>query len=201
MNYCTERYEAVVNVPEYVNDCVAVEEFLPYCRKCPNYNQVWSCPEYDFNPYDYWAKYQTFWIIGIKIMVPEEITGRVWTAGECQKMIDEMLWEEKRKLSAELYELEKQYPGSVSLSAGSCQLCPAAKCTRRQGEPCRNPEKLRYSIESLGGNVGLTVTKYLGQKLEWIEEGRMPHHFILVCGLLLKEKVNIRKHGANRHEG
>lgn len=185
MDYRTERYETTVNVPEYVEACVDVQEFLPYCRECPNYNQVWSCPEYDFNPYDYWAEYQTFRIIGVKIIVPDEIAGQVWSPQECRKMIDEMLWAEKRKLSLELYEMEKQYPGSVSLSAGSCQLCSADKCAKSEGKPCRNPEKLRYSIESLGGNVGLTVTKYLKQKLEWIEEGRMPKHFILVCGLLV----------------
>ena len=44
---------------------------------------------------------------------------------------------------------------------------------------------MRYSIEALGGNVGLTVTRYLGQKLEWIEEGRLPRYFMLVAGLLI----------------
>lgn len=181
----TERFEAAVNVSEYVEACVDVQEFLPYCRECPNYNQVWSCPEYDFDPYDYWAEYQTFRIIGVKIIVPDEIAGQVCPPEECRKIIDELLWAEKRKLSLELYEMEKEYSGSVSLSAGTCQMCPAGKCTKREGKPCRHPEKLRYSIESLGGNVGLTVTKYLKQELEWIEEGRMPHHFILVCGLLI----------------
>ena len=52
--------------------------------------------------------------------------------------------------------------------------------------PCRYPETMRYSIESLGGNVGLTIEKLMGLKLEWMEEGRLPHHFILVCGLLQK---------------
>ena len=44
---------------------------------------------------------------------------------------------------------------------------------------------MRYSVESLGGNVGLTVQKLLHLHLEWIEENRLPHHFILVNGLLL----------------
>lgn len=181
-----ERYEAVVSVPEYVEACVDVEQFLPYCRQCANYNQTWACPEFNFDPYEYWNRYKTFRIIGVKITIPEEIAGKVWSAEERRKMIQEMLWEEKRKLSLELYELEKQHPGSVSLGAGTCQLCPEGHCAKKEGKPCRYADKLRYSIESLGGNVGLTVTKYLKQQLEWIEEGRMPHHFILVCGLLMK---------------
>lgn len=44
---------------------------------------------------------------------------------------------------------------------------------------------MRYSIESLGGNVGLTIEKLMGIHLEWMEEGRLPHHFVLVSGLLL----------------
>ena len=43
---------------------------------------------------------------------------------------------------------------------------------------------MRYSIESIGGNVGLTLGKLMGIELEWMEEGRLPHYFVLVCGLL-----------------
>ena len=43
---------------------------------------------------------------------------------------------------------------------------------------------MRYSIESLGGNVGLTISKLLKLELEWIEEGKLPNYFILVSGLL-----------------
>lgn len=186
MEYKTERLEATVDVAEYIEDCVSVEEFLPYCQQCHNYNQVWSCPEFSFDPYTYWNQYDKLRLIGIKIYLPAELTEKTWTQEECQKWTDEFLWREKRKLSEELYELEKQYPGSISLSAGTCQLCGGGNCTKKSGKPCRNPEKLRYSIESLGGNVGRTVTRYLRQELEWIEEGRLPHYFILVCGLLMK---------------
>ena len=186
MNYKTERFETTVNVAEYVDACVDVEEFLPYCRQCPNYQKTWSCPEFSFNPYDYWKAYDEFRIIGIKIWVPEGYAGKSCSVEEITSLTTELLWAEKKKLTEELFELEKQVAGSVSLSAGMCQLCGADNCTKKEGLPCRNPDKLRYSIESLGGNVGLTVNKYLKQQLEWIEAGIMPHYFILVCGLLMK---------------
>ena len=81
--------------------------------------------------------------------------------------------------------LEKEYPGSISLSAGSCSLCKDG-CTRAVREPCRYPEMMRYSIESLGGDVGRTVSKLMGYELEWIEEGKLPSYFVLVGGLLKK---------------
>lgn len=89
----------------------------------------------------------------------------------------------KKRLSLELFKEEEKYPGSISLSAGSCTKCTV--CSRETGEPCLYPDKMRYSIESLGGNVGLTIEKLMGLRLEWMEEGRLPHHFVLVCGLLL----------------
>ena len=89
----------------------------------------------------------------------------------------------KQELSDELLEKEKEYKGSISLSAGSCIRC-GGNCTRKEKKPCRFPEKLRYSIESLGGNVGLTISRLMGIKLEWIEEGKLPSYFVLVCGLL-----------------
>ncbi|MDO4977362.1 MAG: hypothetical protein Q4E53_08890 [Eubacteriales bacterium] len=36
------------------------------------------------------------------------------------------------------------------------------------------------------GNYGKTVTKYLGQELLWMKEGRLPEYFMLVGGILKK---------------
>lgn len=73
----------------------------------------------------------------------------------------------------------------VSLSSGACLHCKNAECTRLSGKPCRFQDKMRYSIESLGGNVGKTVTKYLKQELQWVEEGKLPEYFMLIYGLLI----------------
>ena len=87
-------------------------------------------------------------------------------------------------LTAELFGREEEVPGSQSLSAGSCRICGFDNCARKNGEPCRFPDQLRYSIESLGGNVGLTCTKLLGVPLQWMEESKVPDYFVLVGGLL-----------------
>lgn len=118
-----------------------------------------------------------------KIIFDREHREKTYTQQEMQKILDDVLLLEKQKLSDMLLEKESEYPGSVSLSAGCCRKC--RECTRTQGGACRQPEKLRYSIESLGGNVGMTIDKLMGIRLEWVEEGRLPHHFVLVSGLLL----------------
>lgn len=185
-NYeCTvERYETEVPVEEYVEQCVDVDTFLECCKQCENYNRIWSCPSFDFDALQYWKKYRFFHIIGLKLTIPEELRRKTLTKEEQNQVISQILWKEKAKLSEELFEEEKKYPGSISLSAGSCQNCKKNTCTKLEGKPCRFPEKMRYSVEALGGNVGLTVTKYLKQELEWIEEGKLPDHFMLVSGLL-----------------
>ncbi|MGI6010690.1 MAG: DUF2284 domain-containing protein [Ruminococcus sp.] len=182
--YTTTRHEATISVPEYVEKFVDVPTFLEACKACPNYDRVWSCPSYDFDVIKYWNRYQTFQLLATKITFEEDMLSRTYTQQEIQDILNQVLPPEKKKLSDELLRAEKLNPGSISLSAGSCHLCKDG-CTKPTGGSCRNPDLMRYSIESLGGNVGLTIEKLLGLNLEWVEEGRLPHHFVLVSGLLL----------------
>lgn len=175
--YSLERFEKEISVALYLEHYINVEEFLEYCKACPNYNKIWSCPPYDFNTEEYWKKYNTLTVVGYKIN---------FEAGIDEKESMKIMSEVKDKITKELFVMEESFPGSISLSAGSCGICDAEGCTRTKGMACIYPEKMRYSIESLGGNVGKTVSKLLGIELEWIEEGKVPSYFVLVGGLLKK---------------
>ena len=181
--YTKERLETTVPVSEYVKNYVDVATFLECCKACPNYEKVWSCPPYDFDVLDYWNKYTILELTAVKIVFDEEYAGKAFPKQELQGIMEASLEKVKQELSEELFEREKKTPGSTSLSAGSCLLCKG-NCGRKENEPCRFPDKMRYSIESLGGNVGLTLSKLMGIELEWMEEGKLPHYFVLVCGLL-----------------
>ncbi|MBQ1959281.1 MAG: DUF2284 domain-containing protein [Firmicutes bacterium] len=175
--YTLEKFEKEISTELYLEHFVNVEEFLEYCKVCPNYGRLWSCPPYDFNPEDYWKKYSSLLVTGYKINFGPEVT---------EKRSMEIMTEVKNRIAEELFAMESAEPGSMSLSAGSCGICGTDCCTRLEGKPCLHPEKMRYSIESLGGNVGKTVSKLLGIELEWIEEGKLPSYFVL-CGGLLKK--------------
>ncbi|MDO5135574.1 MAG: DUF2284 domain-containing protein [Eubacteriales bacterium] len=181
--YTITRHETSIPVEEYVEKFVDVPTFLAACKECPNYGTVWSCPPYSFDVPSYWKKYKTLELTASKITFDDQALNRTYTKEEMDQLLQDVLYKEKKALTRELFQQEKLHPGSVSLSAGTCQSCAA--CTRPKGSPCLMPEQLRYSIEALGGNVGLTIEKLLGLTLEWMEEGRLPHHFVLVCGLLL----------------
>ena len=52
MNYTLQRFEKEIDIDSYIENYVNIEEFLECCKRCPNYNNVWSCPPYDFDPMD-----------------------------------------------------------------------------------------------------------------------------------------------------
>lgn len=181
--YSTTQHTASIAVPEYIERFVDIPTFLNACKACPNYNHLWSCPPYDFEVEAYWRKYRMLYLYAIRIVFEEKYREKAYSPEEMQSLLDRVLPAQKQRLSDFLMEKEKEIPGSISLSAGCCQKCSGG-CTRDMGRSCRFPETMRYSIESLGGNVGLTIEKLMGLKLEWMEEGRLPHHFVLVSGLL-----------------
>lgn len=172
-----ETYTKTIDVDTYIEDYVNVEEFLEYCKACRNYNRKWCCPAFDFSPVsDYWRRYDKLKVVGKKMLL-DEADKENW---------ESLMAQVKAELTAELYEEEVKNPGSISLSAGSCTICGEDNCTKKTGEDCRFPEKMRYSIEALGGNVGLTASKLLGIRLQWMEEDKVPDYFVLVGGLLIR---------------
>lgn len=186
IRYTTSMHRNSIGIEEYLEGYVNVEEFLEYCKKCPNYKRLWTCPTFDFDVIEYWKQFKTLEIIGVKIEFDSSMLERAYTPEETNEIIRKSQWKEKIILSDLLLKEEKQYDGSVSLGAGCCHKCGADHCRRKWNQPCCNPNELRYSIEALGGNVGLTASKVLGIELAWMEEGKLPPYFVLVAGMLHK---------------
>lgn len=184
IKYSVERYTASMNMPEYIDGYIDVEIFLGNCKRCKNFGKIWSCPPYDFDVMEYWRKFSKIEFVASKIIFGKEYGGQEFSKEELDEILKNSLFAEKRKLSDELLEREEEIEGSVSLCAGSCSICGEV-CPRVAGGACLHPEKMRYSIESLGGNVGLTISKLMGLELEWMEENKLPHYFILVSGILI----------------
>ena len=181
--YTTQSFTATISVKEYLERYVDIPTFLECCKACPNYDKIWSCPPYDFDVLTYWNQYTTLELFATKIIFDAEYAGQIFTKDEQNKIMEKSLKIEKELLSEKLLQMEHNYAHAASLSAGSCPLCHG-DCPRANGQACRYPDKMRYSIESLGGNVGLTLDKLMGIELEWMEEGRLPNYFVLVSGLL-----------------
>lgn len=173
--YSLRKLSAEIPLRNYLEDCVNVPRFLACCKECGNYGHVWSCPPYDFDPMDIWNQYATIRLYG-RMLLPQPQSQDIDDALRALRL-------EKEQLLKELLFAETQFPGSLALTAGSCSVC--AICSRKSGGACRFPEKMRYSIESLGGDVGLTADRYLGQPLLWIKDAKLPKHLMLVGALLI----------------
>lgn len=175
--------EREVPLAEYCAQCVDVPKFLGYCAACPNYGGTWSCPPFDFDPQEIWDRYDRILLRAVKVPVPAELREKVLSPQEINDESHALLAPIKHDLLSSLLEQERATPGSLALSAGRCQECRV--CTKPSGQPCRQPERMRHSIESLGGDVGKTLSLYLGQELLWGREGHLPEYYILLGGLLL----------------
>lgn len=182
--YTLSYHHASVPVSEYLEKYVDIPTFLNACKACPNYGKIWSCPPYDFDVEKYWNQYETLQLLAVRIEFDKESTSKAYASDELNRILNETLFAQKQSLSEMLFEEEKKISGSISLSAGNCTLCKNG-CAKAFGSPCLHPDKMRYSLESLGGNVGLTIEKLMHLSLEWMEEGKLPSHFVLVSGLLI----------------
>lgn len=182
--YTTKRFEATIPVDEYLEKYVDVDTFLKCCKACPHYNGKWSCPSYDFDVIEYWKKYNSLELTAVKIIFDEDYAGKEFPEDEILRITESSV---------------KNQTGTVQGAAFTGTGNPRQRqpvrrllhsvpgeCARKENKPCRYPDKMRYSLESLGGNVGMTISKLMGVELEWMEEGKLPHHFVLVCGLLRK---------------
>ena len=156
-------------------------EFLKCCEACRHFGKNWSCPPYDFNPEDYWSQYEYIYVFGAKIIFDSTITNSEIGKLKAELYLMREFHKTKKVLTEKMIKLEKRYPGSISLSAGNCSICQS--CTRLIEKNCVYPDKLRYSIESLGGNVVKTADELLGLELIWSNR-ELPEYLVLVSGFL-----------------
>jgi predicted metal-binding protein len=121
-------------------------------------------------------------IIGLKISFSEDILNQTYSSDELDVILEKSLRIEKNKLANKLFKLEKEKEGSLALFAGRCTLC--GECNRQNNENCKNPDKLRHSIESLGGNIEKILKEILDIEIKWIKDYKVPEYLILCFGLL-----------------
>ena len=174
------RLTGALPMSEMRQTYIDIEKFLGCCAACPRYGQTWSCPPYDFDPADVWKAYDAVQLYALQIF-PEDAAARSAAFADPEAF----LFPYRKMLDALLEEKEHETTGSLRLDPGRCRVCDV--CARREGKPCRFPDKLRYSLESLGGNVGAIAADKLGAPLLWGTKDAPPEYFVLVGAVLTKE--------------
>ena len=92
----------------------------------------------------------------------------------------------KRAADERLRKLEARIPESLSLSSGGCILCE--NCTRKEGKPCRQPDKMRYSLDAFGFDLSAITKDIFHIEILWCK-GSLPKYFTLIHALLAKQPV------------
>jgi len=173
----TRILKAEIPVSEFVEKYVDIPKFMGYCKSCPNYGKKWSCPPYEFNVPMFWTRYEHLSLMAMQVtpMTAEEkaLAAKDGTA---------FLVPYRASLENALAMKEKAQKHSYRLNPGQCVGCGV--CARIDGKPCRREEMCRYSLESLGTDVGKVSEELLGVPVVWGLPGEAPEYFLLVGGIL-----------------
>jgi predicted metal-binding protein len=89
----------------------------------------------------------------------------------------------KAKMLTLLLRLENEWPGSIGVSAGGCGLC--VECSRIGKNPCRHPNKIRHSLESLGFDLTGITKDFFGIEILWGRDA-LPKYQVLLNAFFTK---------------
>lgn len=175
--YHKERFETYLDINEMIEKYYHYDVTYEKCSKCTGFAATWACPDFDFEPKEYWRQFSRLHFIVDRIS-----NKNARTVEEAQKW----LFAEKNVHDEEMLSLEAALPGSKALAAQECTQCK--KCARLSGRPCVHPDKMRYALESLGMLAVDMVKDCFGFEILWSDGTSIPEYYLLVGGVLEKQK-------------
>ncbi|MBB4035598.1 putative metal-binding protein [Dysgonomonas hofstadii] len=185
-----KNYFSYIPIVDYIADYRDVDKFIVFCKQCSKYGNCWACPPYEFDTTDYILKYNRAYIIGTKINLSYDIRKASKDAEESKLTGANIITDVRKVLDEQLLKIEADIPNSKAFFAGTCHICEPEGCMRIQNEPCRYPDKIRHSLESIGFDIGKTTEELLNIKLKWSNDGFLPEYLTLVSGLFTNSRVD-----------
>ena len=177
MQHKIEYITSEVNISE-LNKFHNPTKVFEYCKACPNYNKLWSCPPHSFNIDEFITKYKRAKIIGGKVIINKSLINTDRIKEECS----EIFLEARKTFSNKL--ISEETKNSISLIAGNCYKCTS--CSRILGIPCIKNNEMRYSLESIGYLVSDITTNILNLDIQWIKN-EIPDYMVTVGAMLYEE--------------
>ena len=184
MKYSVNSKQVTVDADGFISRYRDVARCEALCRQCPSYGRVWSCPPYDFDARTVSDGFKTVTLMATTIEFDEQTRASCKTAEQSSAMGREAMQEVWKDVLPRLYKMEREHPGSRCFTF-RCSLCPEG-CTRPEGKPCRHPDRMRHSLESVGFDIVAMSRDLLGIDLEWSSDGSLPRHLTLVTALFKK---------------
>ncbi len=158
--------------------------------KCPIYGHSWACPPEAPYLEEEVSKYQKFFLVYVEFNLsqyiqtvkekhPKRSEINIRNTFFMNNLLRDKLEQEIKNFFEEDQILNKK---TLVLWDAFCRVCSNNTdkgCTYDSGDPCRYPDKKRYSMEAVGIDVTKTV-KNLNIELEWPPK-EFVYRFGLVC--------------------
>lgn len=195
MEYTYRFSNGPVEMNKLMDEYYNLDRTRKFCYECPSFNKNWSCPDYDFEEKEWLNRYRYVYLIGKEYHIPREDRQKVIGVAKVGDYALRAMKVLKVSAFKDLIALEKKVPNSMALMPGNCIVCEITedqKCTKELGdEPCRHPEVLRFSLESLGFDVDSIMKFEIGLYLQWPKEGRLPEKLCGVMALMTQEPIDM----------
>lgn len=173
------------DIQDFLLNYQDIDKFLIYCQQCDNYNHKWSCPPLSFDPKTYLNQYKFIYLISVQINYTNDTINSLTTKEEVNIFTRKTLRKLKNKIATALLNLEND--NTTSLSSGGCSYC--CKCSRVINQPCKKPDKMRYSLDCFGINLGQVLKDTFNIELLWSSD-KLPKYHILIHALISNEKIS-----------
>ena len=118
MGYQVEYRTNHIEMPRFKQNYQDREKFMAFCRECPRYDSLWSCPPLSFDVDEFLAPYPWVNLLCAKIILDGETIRAADTAENIKTIGWDIVSTVKRETDERLRALEGQIPKSLSLSSG-----------------------------------------------------------------------------------
>ncbi len=161
---------------------VAVAELLPFlrketvlnlCRQCPNFDKLWSCPPVvpDFDKFSARYKYADVFLFRAET---SQFSAEENPTIACYEFL-------KKKNRKYVLKLEEEKSG-LAVFSFSCDLC--SKCRKKEGKPCKKPEKMRFNLTAFGFMIEDLSKVLMNHQISWSKDNNEAQYITQVSFLL-----------------
>lgn len=165
------------------------DECLNLCQSgCRNFNKKYSCPPASVS-FEILSKSYEYTIVNA-LQIPfiglKPIYNSIRMANVVAKSLQRKIFD---KTAQELRENNLKF---VILENGSCRLCKT--CALQKNEPCKYPDKMRFSLEATGVDANDLVLKCFDFPLQWYYKGKkekFPEYQCVVSAILTNEPEKV----------
>ncbi len=173
-NIDVDAYSGFIN-----NSDVQVNKtfFSNMCKSCRNYNAKYSCPPKSPS-FDAVCKNEGIFVVMLKCSLADVKS----TEYNKVRIANSVL---KSRIENLMRHLEEKF-NTKFLGSGSCRLCKP--CNLKKGLPCRHPDRMRYSLESVGVDCNHLSTFLFNTPLLWYKDSRAPVYACVLAGLPCSKK-------------